>query len=182
MCWVALDRAERIVSRLAIQADVHVWQQAKQAIRETVLGRGYSPTFQSFVQTLDGEHLDASALTFAHTGFIEPDDPRCKSTTHAIIRTLGDGHLLYRYRNDDGLPGTEGAFLPCSFWLVESLALMGQQDEAEALFEQLESLANGVGLYSEEMDPSNGTMLGNFPQALTHLAHVGAALRLHYKR
>jgi GH15 family glucan-1,4-alpha-glucosidase len=182
MCWVALDRAERIAGQCGIRADVHAWRSAKDAIRATVLTRGYSDVLESFVQTLDGTDIDATALTFAHTGFIDPHDPQFTSTIAAVVRTLGKGHLVYRYRNDDGLTGHEGAFLPCSFWLAESLAMVGRHNEAKELFEQLQKVANDVGLYSEEMDPSDGSMLGNFPQALTHLANIGAAIRLNYNR
>ena len=182
MCWVALDRAERIVRRLGIRADVPVWEKARAAIRDSVLQRGYSSNLGSFVQSFDGTHLDATSLTFAQTGFIAPDDPRINSTIARIRQDLGAGDLLYRYRRDDSLAGEEGAFLPCSFWLVEALAIAGQRAEAEGLFGRLQTLANDVGLYSEEMDPLQGNMLGNFPQALTHLAHIGAALRLHHSR
>ncbi|MCC2642908.1 MAG: hypothetical protein K0S45_3321 [Nitrospira sp.] len=182
MCWVALDRAERIVRRLGIQTDIQRWQQARESIRRTVLDAGYSDALQSFVQTLGGADVDATALMFSQTGFIEPDDARVGSTIKAVRTGLGHGDFVYRYRRNDGLAGDEGAFLPCSFWLVEALAMTGRQEEAVQLFERLQKLANDVGLYSEEMDPSVGRMLGNFPQALTHLAHIGAALRLHHSR
>lgn len=182
MCWVALDRAERIVRRLGIAADIQTWQQARESIRRTVLEDGYSNDLQSFVQTLKGVDVDATAVTFGQTGFIEPHDERFISTIDSVRKLLGSGELLYRYRRDDGLPGKEGAFLPCSFWLVEALEATGQRDEARQLFERLQQRANDVGLYSEEMGPLTGRMLGNFPQALTHLTHIGAALRLDYGR
>lgn len=182
MVWVALDRAEHIVRKLGIQADIEPWRLAKAAIRQTVLDAGFSPKLESFVQALGREEVDATALTFARLGFIESDDPRMASTIKAIRERLGAGDLMYRYRGHDGLAGTEGAFLPCSFWLVEALEGIGQRQEARQLFERLQKLANDVGLYSEEMDPMTGWMLGNFPQALTHLAHIGAALRLDHGR
>jgi GH15 family glucan-1,4-alpha-glucosidase len=182
MCWVALDRAERIARRLGILADVQAWGEARAAIRRTVLQNGYSSQLQSFVQTLDGTNVDATSLTFAPTGFIEPNDPRFESTIATVRTILGRGDLLYRYRDGDALSGEEGAFLPCSFWLVEALAIAGQWQTADALFERLQKFANDVGLYSEETEPSDGSMLGNFPQALTHLAHIGAALRLNQIR
>jgi GH15 family glucan-1,4-alpha-glucosidase len=182
MCWVSLDRAERIVQKLGMRADVQRWQQARESIKRTVLDAGYSNDLQSFVQTLGGTDVDATALTFVLTGFIQPDDARAVSTIQAVRTRLGRGDLMYRYRRNDGLAGDEGAFLPCSFWLVEALAMTGCREEAVQLFERLQKLANDVGLYSEEMDPSTGRMLGNFPQALTHLAHIGAALRLHHGR
>jgi GH15 family glucan-1,4-alpha-glucosidase len=134
------------------------------------------------VQTLGGESVDATALTFVHTGFIEPDDARVASTIEAIRKRLCHGDLVYRYCGYDGLAGDEGAFLPCSFWLVAALAAIGQRQEASRLFERLQKLANDVGLYSEEMDPATGRMLGNFPQALTHLGHIFAALQLNHGR
>ncbi|MBA2251344.1 MAG: glycoside hydrolase family 15 protein [Nitrospirales bacterium] len=178
MCWVALDRAEQIAHHLDLRADLPAWRKARQLIEEAIWRGGFSPERQSFVQTLGGDNVDATALTFPLVGFIDPTDPRAISTVESIRKNLGIGDLVYRYRMDDGLPGQEGAFLPCSFWLVEALASMGRRDEAEGLFQRLENTANDVGLYAEEMEPSDGTMLGNFPQALTHLAHIGAALQL----
>jgi GH15 family glucan-1,4-alpha-glucosidase len=178
MAWVALDRAEKIVRKLGLKADIEPWRLAKDAIRQTVDEAGFSQGIESFVQTLGSDEVDATALTFTGLGFIEPGDPRVASTVEAIRKRLGAGDLIYRYRGHDGLPGSEGAFLPCSFWLVEALEDIGQKDEARRLFERLQQRANDVGLYSEEMDPLTGRMLGNFPQALTHLAHIGAALRL----
>ncbi len=182
MCWVALDRAERIARRVGVHADFDAWKQARESIQRTVWQAGYSAGLASFVQTLGGAEVDATALTFATTGLVEPDDPRMRSTIDTIRAHLGCGDLLYRYRTDDGLPGEEGAFLPCSFWLVEALAATGRRDEAQALLERLQQRATDVGLYSEEMDPATGAMLGNFPQALTHLAHIRAVLRLHHSR
>lgn len=183
MCWVALDRAERMVRILGMQADITKWQHTKECIIRTVFDEGYSGDLQSFVQTLRSTDLDATALTFVQTGFIEPHDARLISTMQALRKGLGCGDdLVYRYRRNDGLAGNEGAFLPCSFWLVEALAMTGQKEDAVLLVEQLQKRANDVGLYAEEMDPSTGRMLGNFPQALTHVAHIGAALRLHQGR
>jgi GH15 family glucan-1,4-alpha-glucosidase len=182
MCWVALDRAERIVRKLGMRADIQRWRHARESIERTVSHDGYSNDLQSFVQTLGGADVDATALTFVQTGFIEPDEARVISTIEAVRKHLGSGDLVYRYRRNDGLAGVEGAFLPCSFWLVEALAMTGCQEEAVQLFERLQKRANDVGLYSEEMDPATGRMLGNFPQALTHLAHIGAALRLNHGR
>lgn len=182
MAWVALDRAERIIRKLGIQANIEPWQRAKSSIRRTVSEAGYSQNLGSFVQTLGGETVDATALTFMHTGFIDPDDARVASTIQAIRTRLCHGDLVYRYREYDGLAGDEGAFLPCSFWLVAALAAIGQRQEASRLFERLQKHANDVGLYSEEMDPATGRMLGNFPQALTHLSHIFAALQLNHGR
>jgi GH15 family glucan-1,4-alpha-glucosidase len=182
MCWVALDRAERIVRALNMQVNVQGWQQARESIRRTVHAAGYSTEVQSFVQILGGTDVDATALTFAQTGFIEPQEACVLSTIQTVRKHLGSGDLVYRYRRNDGLAGVEGAFLPCSFWLVEALTSIGQRQEAVPLFERMQTLANDVGLYAEEMDDSSGRMLGNFPQALTHIAHIRAALRLNHGR
>lgn len=182
LCWVALDRAERLARKLGLQGNWAAWSRAKDEIRHTVMTRGYSAACRSFVQTLDGADLDAAAVTFAPTGFVEPDDPRVLSTIARVRDKLGRGPLVYRYRSPDGLEGEEGAFLACSFWLAEALALAGQRQEAERLFEQGQTFANDLGLFSEEVNPADGTLLGNFPQALTHLAQVSAALHLSHSR
>jgi GH15 family glucan-1,4-alpha-glucosidase len=179
MCWVALDRAKQIVQRLHLRADLHAWEKAGDAIRQCVRDGGFSSRLKSFVQTLGGEHVDATALTFSLSGFVDPHDPGMISTIDVVRNTLGRKDLLYRYLMEDGLPGQEGAFLACSFWLVEALAVTGRTHEAEKLFEKLHERANDVGLYPEQVLPSDGRMLGNFPQALTHLSHISAALRLY---
>jgi GH15 family glucan-1,4-alpha-glucosidase len=182
MCWLALDRAERLVRKLGMQADLETWASTRDLIRDTVLREGYSSELGTFLQTVGGRDPDALSLVFPLLGFLPGDEPRVVSTVDYIQRTLGVGDLLYRYRIDDGLPGKEGAFLACSFWLVEALAVAGRREEAQRLYESLESRANDVGLYSEEMDAASGKMLGNFPQGLTHLAHISAALRLDQTR
>ncbi|HKO30867.1 MAG TPA: glycoside hydrolase family 15 protein, partial [Nitrospiraceae bacterium] len=181
MCWVALDRAERIVQKFNLSADVARWKRTRASIRDQVFSEGYSSELQSFVQTLGGTDVDATALTFGLTGFIEPNDRRVLSTMHTIRQHLGRHNTVYRYLASDGLPGAEGVFLPCSYWLVEALTSAGQHEEARHLFELNETLANDVGLFPEEMNHSSGRMLGNFPLALTHLAHIRAALRLNLK-
>jgi GH15 family glucan-1,4-alpha-glucosidase len=135
------------------------------------------------VQFYDSEELDASALVLPLVGFLPADDPRVVSTVEAIRRDLTHDGLVLRYRTDedgevDGLPAGEGVFLACSFWLVEVLALQGRREEARELFERLLALRNDVGLLAEEYDPRSGRLLGNFPQAFTHLALVEAALAL----
>ena len=182
MCWVALDRAERIVRHLKVPADIEPWQRARASIRDHVLAAGYSTELQTFVQTIGGTEVDATALTFGLTGFIEPNDPRVLSTIQTIRKHLGRHSMVYRYLGNDGLPGVEGVFLPCSYWLVEALTSAGQHEEAKQLFEVNQKLANDVGLFPEEVDHASGRMLGNFPLALTHLGHIRAALRLHQKR
>jgi GH15 family glucan-1,4-alpha-glucosidase len=179
MAWLALDRAANIARRAGIRADVNRWEQAREGIRTLVFNTGFNPTLQSFVGILGGGSLDASLLRLALVDFVPADDPRMISTVQAIRRELGRGDLIYRYLQiDDGLPGGEGAFLACSFWLVSTLALAGRIDEANAMFSRLLSRSNDLGLFSEELDPDSGELLGNFPQGLTHIAVINAALTL----
>jgi len=157
------------------------WQRTKDEIRNTVLEHGFNRQIGSFVAILDGDELDASLLSLSRVGFLKPDDPRILGTIDAIRRALGREDLLYRYemRTDDGLPPGQGAFLPCSFWLVEALALAGREREARDIFETLVGRANDLGLFSEEIDVDSGALLGNFPQALTHIGFMNAAFCLH---
>src|SRR6185295_11529426 len=168
----------QIAGRVGLNVSTFDWRQAAATIADSVVREGFSPRISSFVQRFGAENLDAAALTFPAVGFIDPADDRMRSTVATIRMRLAAGDFLYRYDTDDGLPGKEGAFVACSFWLVEALSMLGCQDDAEALFMTLQTAANDLGLYSEEIDPADGTFLGNFPQALTHLALIGAALRL----
>jgi GH15 family glucan-1,4-alpha-glucosidase len=184
MAWAALDCAERLVTKGYIRdVDPEPWRRAKEEIRRTVLERGFNRQLNSFVSILDGDQLDASLLYLSRVGFVEPDDPRMLGTIDAIRRTLGGDDLLYRYElgTDDGLPPGQAAFLPCSFWLVEALAIAGRNDEANRIFEMLVHRANDLGLYSEEVDRHTGALLGNFPQALTHIGFMNATVCLHGK-
>jgi GH15 family glucan-1,4-alpha-glucosidase len=172
MAWMALDTAERL-------GDGH-WTSEKEEIKSLVLERGFNRELNSFVSLLDGDELDASLLYLLRVGFLPPDDPRMLSTIDAIRRRLGHDDLVYRYEatTDDGLPPGEGAFLACSFWLAEGLALAGREGEARELYEKLLTRGNDVGLFSEEIDVESGALLGNFPQALTHIALMNAAICL----
>ena len=181
MAWVAFDRGVRICDEFGRDGPVARWRMLRDEIKAQVLERGWNPHVQAFTQSYGSDALDASLLQMPIVGFIAADDPRFASTVEAIRHGLSVDGLLLRYRGEDGvdgLPTGEGVFLACSFWLVEVLALQGQLDEARALFERLLGLGNDVGLFSEEYDPVAGRMLGNFPQALTHLALVEAALAL----
>jgi GH15 family glucan-1,4-alpha-glucosidase len=181
MAWAALDCAQRLAERKYISdRRVDAWRRAKEEIRETVLERGFNRQLGSFVSILEGDELDASLLNLSRVGFLKPDDPRILGTIDAIRQRLGRGELLYRYEQgtDDGLPPGEGAFLACSFWLVEGLALAGRIDEARANFEKMLTRCNDLSLYSEEIDVESGALLGNFPQALTHIGLINAALCL----
>ena len=181
MAWSALDSAQRIAKRCRVKIDEARIEKEKAAIKEEVLARGFSTHRNSFTGIFDDEEVDASLLFVARVGFIDPDDPRMLGTIDAIRSELGHGGLIYRYdtrETDDGLPSGEGAFLACSFWLVEALALAGRVDEARALFDDVVRRGNDVGLFAEEIDVDSGAMLGNFPQALTHIALMTAALCL----
>jgi GH15 family glucan-1,4-alpha-glucosidase len=181
MAWVAFDRGVRLCDEFDRDGPVARWRQARDEIRAQVLERGWSERKQAFTQSYGSDALDASLLLMPIVGFIAADDPRFVSTVEAIRRELSVDGLLLRYRAEgdvDGLPPGEGVFLACSFWLVEVLAMQGKVEEARALFARLLGLGNDVGLFSEEYDLIAGRMLGNFPQALTHLALVEAALAL----
>ncbi len=179
MCWAALERGIRLADECMRRAPVRRWKQVRDELRETIERRGYDRKRGVFVQAYDSSELDAALLLLPSVEFIDWDDERMIRTVAAIREELdaGDG-LLYRYRGKDGLKGQEGAFLCCSFWLVECLARSGELREARAVFDQAIARSNDLGLFSEEVDPASGELLGNFPQALTHLAHVDAALAL----
>jgi GH15 family glucan-1,4-alpha-glucosidase len=177
MCWVALERAARLAERGAVPARrAGRWHAEAEAIRAFVNEQGWDEERGSYVRATDLRELDASLLTLALHDW--PDAERMRGTIDAVRRELGHGPYVHRYRGDDGLEGGEGAFLTCSFWLVEALARTGRADDAAALLEELLPLANDVGLYSEEIDPADGSFLGNFPQALSHLALVNAAVAI----
>jgi GH15 family glucan-1,4-alpha-glucosidase len=181
MAWVAFDRGVRMCAELGRDGPIARWAELRDEIKAQVLMHGWSERKQSFTQYYGSDALDASLLQMPIFGFIAADDPRFVSTVAAIRRELSVDGLLRRYRTEDdtdGLPPGEGVFLACSFWLVEVLAMQGKDEEARQLFERLLGLGNDVGLFSEEYDPKDGRMLGNFPQALTHLALVEAALTL----
>ncbi len=176
MCWVALDRALRLAETGQVPA-AHAprWRREAAEIRRFVDERCWSARKDSYVGYAGSEDLDASLLLMAIMRYDEPGSPRLRGTVDAVRRELARGPLVYRYTGDDGLAGGEGAFLCCSFWLVEALALSGRRDEAVRLMDELVGLANDVGLYAEEIDPDTGEFLGNFPQGLVHLALVSAA-------
>ncbi|HEY2321234.1 MAG TPA: glycoside hydrolase family 15 protein [Thermoanaerobaculia bacterium] len=181
MLWAALDSALRLAEKGKIKGPVDQWRATKDEIKRVVLERGFNRKLNAFVAEFDGEELDASLLYVSRVGFLEGDDPRILGTIDAIREKLGYGDLILRYRSektDDGLPPGEGAFLPCSFWLVEGLAIAKRMDEATELFEKLLSRANDLGLLSEEASIPDGDLVGNFPQALTHIGLLNAALRL----
>jgi GH15 family glucan-1,4-alpha-glucosidase len=181
MAWVALDRALKSVERYGLPGPAERWRHVRAAIHEDVCARGFDPELGAFVQYYDGRLLDASLLMIPLVGFLPATDPRVLGTVRAIQAHLSDDGFVARYATVpevDGLPPGEGAFLPCSFWLADNLALQGRMGEARALFERLVGVANDVGLLAEEYDPRTGRQLGNFPQAMTHMALVNTAANL----
>ena len=177
-CWVALDRAIRLAERGWLEGDIDQWRRSRQELREFIESKGYNADIGSFTQSVDSEHLDATALMFPLLGFLPADDPRVTSTIEQVRQRLSVDGFIRRYEGDDGLPGAEGAFVMCSFWLVSALAHSGEKEEARALFEDLCACASDLGLFAEEFDPHARRFLGNFPQAFSHLAVIDAALAL----
>jgi len=181
MAWVAFDRAVKAVERFGLEGPCERWRATRRQIREEILSRGFSVERRAFVQAYGSQRLDASVLMMPLVGFLPASDERMRGTVAAIRRELELDGLVLRYSGNgenDGLPPGEGAFLPCSFWLVDNLALMGRHAEAEKLFERLLAARNDVGLLSEEVDPRTGRLLGNFPQAFTHVALINSARNL----
>jgi len=181
MAWVALDRAIRMAERSHLDAPLDRWRAMRNQVHASVCRRGFDAKRNTFVQHFGGKGLDASLLLIPIVGFLPRNDPRVLGTIAAIGRELTDHGYVKRYttREDiDGLPPDEGVFLPCSFWLVDALALCGQRAKAERLFKRLLALRNDVGLLAEEYDPRKRRQLGNFPQALTHVALINSARNL----
>ncbi len=181
MAWVGFDRAVKAVERYGREGPVDDWRQIRDAIHAQVFEHGFDVEQNTFVQAYGHASVDAALLMLPLVGFIRADDPRMLGTVEAIERTLMRDGLVLRYipdRHLEGLPGDEGCFLPCSFWLADNYALQGRTDEARQLFERLLGLSNDVGLLAEEYDTASGRMVGNFPQAFTHVALVNTAHNL----
>jgi GH15 family glucan-1,4-alpha-glucosidase len=183
MAWVAFDRAVKAVERFGHDGPVDRWRAQRAALHDEVCARAWDESRGAFVQAYGSTALDASLLMIPLVGFLPAGDPRVRRTVEAIERELVVGGFVWRYHPEDapavdGLPPGEGVFLPCSFWLADNLVLLGRKAEAEALFERLLALRNDVGLLSEEYDPNDHRLLGNFPQAFTHVALVNTARNL----
>ncbi|MFF8875818.1 glycoside hydrolase family 15 protein [Streptomyces massasporeus] len=183
MVWVAADRAVRTLERHPeLDGDLDGWRALRDEVHREVCEKGYDPERNTFTQSYGSSELDAALLLIPRVGFLPPDDPRVIGTIDAVRDELAHGGFLRRYSTDDGevdgLPGGEGAFLVCTFWLADALYMTGRTKEARELFERLAGLANDVGLLSEEFDPVAGRHLGNFPQAFSHIGLVNTALAL----
>lgn len=181
MAWVAFDRAIKIAEMGSFEAPLKRWKKIRQTIHDQVCEKAFSKRLNSFVQHFGSRQLDASLLLIAMVGFLPPEDPRIHGTVAAIERGLMQDGLVMRYdtsKTKDGLPGSEGKFLACSFWLVSNLKLIGRDADAAKLFDRLLALANDVGLLSEEYDTKRRRLVGNFPQAFSHIALIGAVCHL----
>jgi alpha,alpha-trehalase len=176
MCWVALDRAISLAPALHAEDRVERWTAIREEIRSAILERGWSERARAFTQSFGSDDLDASNLMMPIVGFLAANDPRMLATIHATRDRLTDERgLVFRYLAEDGLPGSEGTFLLCTFWLAQALAMAGEVGEARGVFERAAGFANDVGLLSEEVDETSGELLGNFPQAFSHIGLINAA-------
>jgi GH15 family glucan-1,4-alpha-glucosidase len=181
MAWVAFDRAIKSAEAFNLPGPVDRWRKICLTIHEEVCRRGFDPELDSFVRSYGSKDLDASLLLIPTVGFLPPTDPRVRGTVAAVERRLLVDGLVMRYevtRADEGQSSDQGAFLACSFWLVDAYVLMDRKYDARRLFERLLALCNDVGMLSEEYDPGTKRLLGNFPQALSHIALVNSAFNL----
>ncbi|MGV3742488.1 MAG: glycoside hydrolase family 15 protein [Burkholderiaceae bacterium] len=178
MCWAALNRGIMLAEANGFDAPVEIWAKNRDMLRREIEDKGIDKERSIFVQSYGSKELDAVLLLLPRVEFIAYDDPRMVRTVDAICEELNEGGLLLRYRTPDSLPGKEGVFLPCTFWLVRCLAKQGREELAREYYERALACANDLGLFSEEYDPQNGEMLGNFPQGLTHVSQITAKLAL----
>jgi len=187
LAWVGFDRAVQAVERWSLEGPVDRWRRVRQEIHDEVCREGFNPELNAFTQAYGSDELDASTLLIPILGFLPATDRRVIGTVEAIQRNLTQDGFVLRYRTGeenavDGLAGAEGAFLPCSFWLVDALVMMGRRDEGKELFERLLGVQNDLGLLAEEYDPHADRLLGNFPQAFTHVGLVNSAYNLSHHR
>jgi len=180
LIWVALDRAIHLAEDYGLSGDVTTWKETRDLIHQRVLDDGYDPEVGAFVQAFGSKDLDAANLRIPLLEFLPCDDPRVQGTIDRTIESLTKNGLVYRYHSDDGLPGKEGAFVLCTCWLVDALALSGRTDEAREILENVISHVNHAGLLSEQLDPGTGAFLGNFPQAFSHIGLINSVLYLAY--
>ncbi|MGH2858221.1 MAG: glycoside hydrolase family 15 protein [Solirubrobacteraceae bacterium] len=181
MCWVAVDRALKLARRCGLELDVERFEHERRRIHEAVTSHGWSDSLRSFTQAFGSESVDAALLRLPQLGFLPHDDERLRRTVDAVDEHLSDGPLVRRYdtgETEDGLAGGEGSFVMCAFWLADGLAHAGELEEAQSRFESLLSYSSPLGLMAEEIDPDSGELLGNYPQAFSHLALISAALNI----
>jgi GH15 family glucan-1,4-alpha-glucosidase len=184
MAWTVFDRGLQAIERFGFDGPADRWRQVRAEIHAEVCREGFDAARGTFTQSYGAEGLDASLLLLPAVGFLPGTDERIRGTIEAIERDLTEDGFVYRYATGDeqgdvdGLPGREGVFLPCSFWLADAMAMAGRVDDARALFERLLALRNDLGLIAEEYDVASRRQVGNFPQAFTHLALIATALRL----
>lgn len=179
MAWVALDRGIKAAEELKLDADLDWWRNQRKILRTEILQKGYNPAIHSFSQTYGDGALDAASLLLPLVRFIDARDTRMRTTIEAVRQRLFTDGMVYRYRGmNDGLPGNEATFGVCTFWLVDNLTAIGNVDEAQALFERMLERSSKLGLFAEELDPETGSHLGNFPQALSHIGLINAAINL----
>jgi GH15 family glucan-1,4-alpha-glucosidase len=181
MAWVCFDRAVKAVEQYGLEGPVDKWREARDAIQAEICDKGFDRERNTFRAAYDSDLLDASLLLLAQTGFVKPDDPRFVGTVEAVEKTLLIDGFVKRYSThemDDGLRPGEGSFLACSFWLADAYVSIGRKADAERLFKRLLSIRNDLGLLAEEYDPHAKRLLGNFPQAFSHIALINTAFNL----
>ena len=182
MAWVAFDRAIKTVERYGLQGPVEKWRKLREKIHADVCEKGWNDKVGAFTQSYGSDKMDASILLMPLTGFLDPDDPRIRGTVEAVETHLMKDGFIQRYTpgDGDGLKGGEGAFIACSFWFVDNMVLLGRKDDARAMFERLAAIATDLGLISEEYDTQRKRLIGNFPQAFSHIALVNSAFNLEH--
>jgi GH15 family glucan-1,4-alpha-glucosidase len=179
MCWVALDRGIRIAEEKGFEAPLKDWETTREQIKKVILERGFSRKLDSFVQSFGSENIDATGLLISPMGLLPHNDPRVLGTIDAVLKRLSTGNgLVYRYEGDDGFPAGEGCFVLCSFWLIKALVLAERTEEAEKIFAGVLGYISPLGLLSEEVEPQSGRLIGNFPQAFSHVGVINSALYL----
>ncbi|MGB2940140.1 MAG: glycoside hydrolase family 15 protein [Candidatus Dormiibacterota bacterium] len=185
MCWAAVDRGIRLAEMTKLPADLLRWRKARAQIHRAVMAQGFSKRLQAFTQAFGSDDLDASVLRLVQLGFLRNGDPRLRNTIDVVDAGLSIGPLMFRYRaedTDDGFNSPEGSFIICAFWIADALAIVGDLEEAERRFTRLLAFASATGLFSEEVDPGSGALLGNYPQAFSHLALISAAVNIERRR
>jgi GH15 family glucan-1,4-alpha-glucosidase len=178
MAWTTLNRALELAGRCGLPAPVETWEREREKIRREILSEGFDREKNSFRRAYDGDDMDAATLLIPAVGLLEGDDPRVQGTIDRVLEELTEKGMVYRYNGEDGLPGGEGIFVLCTFWLVDALALAGRLDEAREIFDGIAERASPLGLFAEEIDPETGEFRGNFPQAFSHAGFVNSAVLL----